>query len=314
MVWIFIAVAALVALVILFAAVYLADALTGGRRTRVQGTPADLGLRYEEVQFLTADRLTLRGWFLESPGPRATVILVHEAGATRADRERGLLQLQRDYVRRGFSVFAFDLRAHGESGGRRDTLGCRERLDVQAAVSYVRRRSGRTPILLHGFGYGAALALDAVARGVEVSGIVADSTFTSMRAFLRAQHPRVPSVVFAASFLVARRLFKCDVTALSPLRAIEKVGVPVLFVHGEADEVVPATHTLNLAAASLDPRVRVWIVDDEEGHATAYASTPEAYMRRCLQFIDEVVPARTVFAVPQSERTVPPAHTAQAAG
>ncbi|MCA9857236.1 MAG: hypothetical protein KC458_08165, partial [Dehalococcoidia bacterium] len=67
MLWMILAVAALATLGILFAAVYFADALTGGRRTRVQGTPADLGLRYEEVQFLTADRLTLRGWFLESP-------------------------------------------------------------------------------------------------------------------------------------------------------------------------------------------------------------------------------------------------------
>jgi uncharacterized protein len=299
MLWMIVALVALAALAVLFAAVYLADALTGSRRVRVQGTPADLGLRYEEIQFLTADRLTLRGWFMESPSARATVILVHEAGATRADRDRGLLQLQRDYVRRGFSVFAFDLRAHGESGGKRDTLGCRERLDIQAAVAYVRRRAGRTPILLHGFGYGAALSLDAVARGVEVAGIISDSSFVSMRSFLKAHHRHIPTIVFEASVQVARRLFGCDPAALKPIRAVEKVAVPVLFIHSEADMLIPAAHSLNLAAASLDPRVRVWIVGDEqEGHGQAYAHVPEAYMRRCLEFIDEVVPARTLFAVP----------------
>jgi len=295
--------AALVAVLVIglaFAAVYFADALTGGRRTRVQGTPADLGLRYEEVQFLTADRLTLRGWFLESPGARATVVLVHDSGATRADRERGLLRLQRDYVRLGFSVFAFDLRAHGESGGKRDTLGCQERLDVQAAVAYVRRRSGRTPILLHGFGYGASLSIDAVARGVDVAGIIADSPFATMRSFLRASHGHVPGPLFQAAVWVARRLMKCDPSALNPIRSIEKVHVPVLFVHSQVDDVVPASHTLNLSAASLDPRMRVWIVDDHVGHGTAYADQPDVYLRRCLQFIDEVVPARTLFAVPSA--------------
>jgi len=300
MLWMILALVALATFGFLFVAVYFADAFTGGRRTRVQGTPADLGMRYEEVQFLTADRLTLRGWFLESPGARATVVLVHESGATRADRDRGLLHLQRDYVRRGFSVFAFDLRAHGESGGKRDTLGCQERLDVQAAVAYVRRRSGRTPILLHGFGYGASLAIDAVARGVDVAGIIADSPFATMRSFLRARHRHIPAPVFQASIWMARRLMKCDPNALNPIQSIEKVQVPVLFVHSQVDDIVPASHTLNLSAASLDPRMRVWIVDDHIGHGTAYLDQPDAYLRRCLQFVDEVVPARTLFAVPSA--------------
>ena len=44
---------------VLFLGFYFADLMTRSKRHRVQGTPADLGLRYEEVQFLTADRLTL---------------------------------------------------------------------------------------------------------------------------------------------------------------------------------------------------------------------------------------------------------------
>ncbi|MEX2374352.1 MAG: hypothetical protein WD942_02045, partial [Dehalococcoidia bacterium] len=64
MIWIIVALASVAALILLFAAIYIADSFTGGRRMRVQGTPADTGLRYEEVQFLTADRLTLRGWFM----------------------------------------------------------------------------------------------------------------------------------------------------------------------------------------------------------------------------------------------------------
>jgi uncharacterized protein len=297
MLWGFLALAALGAAGLLFVAVYLADAITGGRRMRVQGTPADVSLRYEEVQFLTADRLTLRGWFMEAPGARATVVLVHEAGTTRADRTRGLLRLHRDYVRRGFSVFAFDLRAHGESGGKRDTLGRNERLDVQAAVAYVRRRSGRTPILLHGFGYGASLAIDAVARGVDVAGVIADSPFTTMRSFLRAHYRGVPGPVFRVALWVSHRLFGCDASTLNPIQAVEKVHVPLLFIHSEVDDVVPASHTLNLSAASLDPRVRVWVVDDHTGHGTAYVDDPDAYLRHCLQFVDEVVPARTLFAV-----------------
>jgi len=297
MLWVVVALASLATLGLLFAALYVADSLTGGRRMRVQGTPADLGVRYEEVQFLTADRLTLRGWFMAAPAARATVILVHDVGTTRADRERGMLRLQRDYIRRGFSVFAFDLRAHGESGGKRDTLGSNERLDVQAAVAYVRRRTGKTPILLHGFGYGAGLVVDALGRGVDVAGAIADSPFTTMRSYLRAQYRGVPGPIFQVAMRVAHRLFGCDASTLNPIQAITKVTVPVLFVHSAGDDVIPAAHTLNLSAASLDPRMRVWVVDDHIGHGTAYVDFPDAYMEHSLRFIDEIVPARTHFSV-----------------
>lgn len=291
--WLTMAVVAGMLLAAGLSAVYLADSFTRSRRTRVQGTPADLGLRYEEIQFLTADRLTLRGWFMDSPGARATVVLVHDLGATRAERARSLLYLQRDYVRRGFSVFAFDLRGHGESGGKRDTLGRDERLDVQAAVAYVRRRAGGTPIFLHGFGFGAALALEAVAHGTDVTGIVADSPFVSMRQFMRNEYRHAPAPVFALASFLARRVFRADMDAVQPIRAIERVTIPVLFVHNEGDHDVPPSHTLNLAAASMDPRVRVWIVSDLLGHGNAFSQTPEPYMRRCVQFVEELVPART---------------------
>ncbi len=296
MIWLLLFVALIGALAAALMALVVADRMTCSKRHRVQGTPADLGLRYEEIQFLTVDRTTLRGWFLESPGARATVVLVHDVEGTRGDRERRLLRLQRDYVRRGFSVFAFDLRGHGESAGHRDTLGRDERHDVQAAVAYVRRRDSRSPVILHGFGFGAALAITAAARGVDAVAVIADSPFTSMRALLRERWRRLPDVVFNAAALVARYLFRADIDALAPIRVIDRVGVPVLFVHNEEDPEIPVAHTLNLAAASLDPRDRVWLIASRIGHATAYRHAPELYMRRCIDFIDEVIPARILVA------------------
>jgi alpha-beta hydrolase superfamily lysophospholipase len=274
------------------AAFYLADTFTRAKRRRVQGTPADLGLRYEDIQFLTADRLVLRGWFIESPGARATIVLVHDVEGTRADDEQGLLALQRDYVRRGFNVFSFDLRGHGESTGRRDGLGAAERLDVQAAVAYARRRTGRLPILLHGFGLGASLSIAVAARGIDVAAVIADSPFTSMRAYLRLRSSRVPAHLFRLACVFSRRLFNANPNELRPIDVVDRVDVPVLFVHAEGDPVVPVSHSLNLAAASLDPRDRVWTIPDVTEHCRHYLSAPDTYVGRCIDFIDLVVPAR----------------------
>ena len=278
------------------AAFYLADTFTRAKRRRVQGTPADLGLRYEDIQFLTADRLVLGGWFTESPGARATIVIVHDTEGTRADEQQGLLALQRDYVRRGFNVFSFDLRGHGESTGRRDGLGAAERLDVQAAVAYVRRRTVRLPILLHGFGLGASLAIAVAARGIDVTAVIADSPFTSMRAYLRLRSPRVPAHLFALACVFARHLFKADVSDLRPIDVVDRVEVPVLFVHAEGDTVVPVSHSLNLAAKSLDPHDRVWTIPDVTEHCRNYLLAPEPYLARCIEFVDQVVPTRLLEA------------------
>jgi uncharacterized protein len=279
-----------------FVLVAIADRMTCSKRRRVEGTPADLDLRYEEIQFLTSDRFTLRGWYLDCPGARGTIVLVHDVEATRGDSERRFLHLQRDYIRRGWSVFAFDLRGHGESAGQRDSFGCCEQLDVQAAVAYVRRRSPGMPVILHGFGFGAALSIKAAANGVEVAGVIADSPFLSMRAYLRERWQHLPWRLFAVAAVVARRCFGADIDALQPIKVVGDVPVPVLFIHNEDDPEVPLAHTLNLAANSLDPRDRVWIVPHRAGHATGYREAPDMYMRRCLDFLDEVIPARVLVA------------------
>lgn len=275
--------------------VYLADDLTRCRRRRVQGSPADLGLRYEEAQFLTADRLTLRGWFLESPGARAVVVLVHDLEATRTDVDRRLLDLSRDYVRRGYSVFTFDLRGHGESGGTRDTLGRDEKLDVAAAVACVRRRTPGVPVILHGFGFGAAVALAAAANRTEVTAVVADSAFPTMREYLHRRWRWLPSPALTLVGRVARRLYGADIDALEPVTIVNRVGVPVLYVHNQGDPMLPPSCTLNLAAASLDARDKVWI-SAGKGHGTGYREAPDAYVRRMLEFYDQVIPARVLAA------------------
>lgn len=289
LIWLILALGAVTVLAVAVS-VYLADHLTHSKRRRVEGTPGDLGLRYEDVQFDAADGVALRGWYLESPGARASIIIVHDVEGTRA--AGGLLQLQRDYVRRGFHVLAFDLRGRGESSGGRDMLGGHEIQDVQAALAFARERSGGAPLILHGFGMGAALAIVAAPDAPEVSGVIADSSWLSAREALRHRWRHLPQPVFAAACRLSQRLFGADVDGLSARRAVMSgVTQPVLYIHGEDDRRVPVSHTLNLAAISLNPRDTVWTVS-AVGHCATYVQQPEVYLRRCLAFVDSVVPVR----------------------
>ena len=289
-------------------AVYFADTFTRSKRRRVQGTPADLGLRFQDVQFLTSDRMRLNGWFMESPVARATILFVHDGDGTRADADQGLLQLQADYVRRGFNVFAFDLRGRGESAGRRDHLGTTERLDVQAALAYLRRRVPRTPMVLHGFGFGAGLALQMAPGAPDVAGVIADSPIASMRDLLRYRHHQMPDSMFRLTCWLSRRIFHGDVKELAPIDVIDGLDTPVLFIHAESDDEIPESHTLNLGAASLNPLHETWRLDDFHGHCSYYVKHPKEYLEHCLVFVDRIVPERFLAPV----ETLPSIRTIQA--
>lgn len=292
--WVILGAAALGVFGFAIASLYCADLFTRPKRSRVQGTPAEHDLRYDEVQFRSPDLVVLRGWFLESPGARATVLVVHDARGTRADPEIGLLDLQRSYVRSGFNVFAFDLRGRGESGGGRDQLGSGELKDLLAAAAYVERRTEGLPLILHGFGLGATLALHAAAHGLEVAGVVADSAYESAREQLRHRWRRLPAPIFVSASWIARRLYHADVDALAPGMAMSRLAsTPLLLIHGRLDAEVPVSHALNLAAASLSDRNELWIVEATD-HCGAYSADPRAYLTRCLRLIDVAVPARTL--------------------
>jgi len=76
-------------------------------------TPADRGMKYEEVAFTTADGVKLSGWHVPSSN-RAAVVLLHGASSTRSS----VLAQAAVLARRGYGVLLFDARGHGRSGGR----------------------------------------------------------------------------------------------------------------------------------------------------------------------------------------------------
>ncbi len=284
-----------VLLAYVLAAFYLAELLTRTKRWRVEGNPADLRLRHDEVEFFAADGVCIRGWYMESPGARATIVVVHDAQGTRSDPGQGLLDLQRDYLRRGINVLSFDLRGRGESEGDDDHLGAAELADVEAAVAYARSQGAHTPLFLHGFGMGAALALLVAARDPAIAGVIADSPFVSMRSYVRHEYQQWPEFVFWLGTWLARRFFHADVDAVSPIEVVPQLQQPVLYIHAEDDPEVPVEHTLNLGAASLNAGDEIWI-SAAGGHCRTYLDNPGGYLARCIGHIGSVVSPRQPLA------------------
>lgn len=255
-------------------------------------SPADAGLAYEDVEFPSAQGgLILRGWFMPAEGTR-TVILTHGYAMHRLG-ESAALPLAAVLVRHGFNVLAFDFRGHGRSDGRLVSLGFYEKYDILGAIAYLQRRFAlrRPAIGLLGLSLGAATALEALALAPdEIGAVVCDSAYADLHGYLRehiAVWSHLPRVPFNWLILqLSQVLTRVRVREVSGLRALERArGVPVLFIAGTADTLIPHEHTLQLHRASSAGEDHLWLVDGA-GHVRAFDEQPGPYGERVIAFFD----------------------------
>jgi fermentation-respiration switch protein FrsA (DUF1100 family) len=214
---------------------------------------------------------------------RGTIILCHGYPANRSDVSPLIPFLHRA----GYNVLAFDFRRLGESEGEICTIGVREPEDLRGAVAYAKSRSPKSIGVL-GMSMGAAVALMAAADEPDIRGVVADSPYRS----LDVQVPRrFGSNRLAGAYAVwlGRRLVGCPLSAASPLRAVPRLAPrPVLFIHGDADRLIPPADSEVLYAAAKGPK-DLWLAPGSR-HVHAFADHPAEYERRVLAFFDRALP------------------------
>jgi hypothetical protein len=92
---------------------FVTNRLTSTVREPTEQTPADEGLKFQEVGFRSTDGLALKGWWVPGEGSSRAVMLVHGLEGSKADQH--VLKTASVYFQGGYSVLMFDLRSHGES-------------------------------------------------------------------------------------------------------------------------------------------------------------------------------------------------------
>jgi fermentation-respiration switch protein FrsA (DUF1100 family) len=228
------------------------------------GTPADLGLEYEDVWFDTADGVRLHGWWVPKAG--APVLVWFHGNAGNISHRLENLKLLRELV--GVQVFIFDYREYGRSQGGISREGTFR--DAAAAWRYVTktRKIAAEEIILFGRSLGTALATD-LAIQHPCRGLILESAFTNssemakmLAPFLFDWRPKVP---------------------YDNLGKIVKVTVPVLIIHGTNDEVIPVEMGRRVFTAANSPK-DLYIIPGAH-HNDTYVVGGQAYFDRLRTFI-----------------------------
>ncbi len=264
-----------------------ACALISPRRRPVASSPAERGLSFEPVTFISTDGLHLAGWYIPSHNG-ATIILCHGLGANRLDMLPQAVLL----AEHGYGSLLFDFRAHGESEGEMVTYGYAETDDVLAAVDYLLARPDVDPqrIGILGGSLGAATAIRAAARSTHLKAVVAESAFTSLEDEVASSFkvfsglPAFPFAPLTVAF--AQRQTGLRISEVRPIDDIPSIAPwHVFIIHGTDDDMIPAEQGLRLYEAAGEPK-ELWMVD-MMGHGSALGIFPDEYEGRVISFFDQ---------------------------
>jgi alpha-beta hydrolase superfamily lysophospholipase len=261
-------------------------------RKALHTTPAEYGLAYEGVEFRsTVDAIPLRGWFIESPGARCVLVL-HGSNSTKDNYIT--MEVSNALVQRGFDVFTFDFRGHGESGGAVGSLGALEVRDVDGALDYLRGR-GITEVGALGHSMGAAAALLAAPEHPEMRAIVADSSFAELYTILDRERAKsgIPLLFNPGVLLVSRLQYGIDPMENQPKDALARLSDrPVLLIHSAVDDLIPPSEAYELQKAGAgNPNLDLWVAPGS-GHVAAFGENKAEYVNRVVAFFDKYMPGR----------------------
>ena len=194
-----------------------------------------------------------------------------------------------EYLKRGWNVLVPDLRAAGESQGKFITMGALESRDVFDWSKKISDANPDVKIVLHGVSMGAATAL--MTGALEPKNLVAvveDCGYTSAYEMFAAQLQKIFSLpeypVMPCANLVCKFKTGVKISDAAPLEVVDKIKVPVLFIHGDADGLVPFEMMGKLFDACTAPKEK--FVVSGAGHADCKRTNPAAYFDKVFKFLE----------------------------
>ncbi|HNT97272.1 MAG TPA: alpha/beta hydrolase [Elusimicrobiales bacterium] len=264
------------------AAVLLAAGMLGGcthlffQPTRAaHSDPAHLGYKYETIKFESLDGTPLTGLYFPPAGaPKGTVVHFHGNARNMTTHYPYSAWLSGE----GYSVFIFDYRGYGASGGRPTLEGVV--MDGKAALAHALKLPGASPdrMIILGQSLGGAVAVAAVGEsGFKPLAMVLEGTFHSYRGVGRqVLLDRLYAWPFAWLPAVAVS------GAHPPSESIGRINCPKVFIHSEKDPTVPYSQGRKLFEAAPEPKV-FWNTPSD--HIDAFGVHGSEFRPRLLDFL-----------------------------
>lgn len=194
----------------------------------------------------------------------------------------------------GFNTIIYDLRGHGLNEKAWISFGAEEADDLCAIIKEVRAKIGNQAVLgLMGESMGAATSIQAAAMSSKrlVDFCIADCAFKSAKGFARIvrKNGQVLKPWWLAPSIRAycKIFYHYDIYKADSLKWVSKTDVPMLFIHGEADNLIPWKHSKVLFDA-LPVADKACEIFPGAKHAESILSDKARYERVVSDFLERL--------------------------
>lgn len=217
------------------------------------------------IQLDTGDGLKITSWYTPAKDQRKTVVFTQGNAGHSGYRNYKI----RPWIDAGIGVMMVGY--HGFATNPGEPSEQHLYADARAAINYL-LTSGRlklNDIILYGESVGTGVATQ-MATEFAVAGLVLESPYTSVTEVGASRYPFVP-----VQYLMFDRF--------ESYKKIGKINMPLLIVHGLADEVVPARFGKKLFSLAKDPKDSLFVKG--LGHNDIYGSEVRD---RVMKFIEDI--------------------------
>lgn len=240
----------------------------------------------DDVFIRSYDSTKLGGSYLLGTNKNLWVILIH--GYTAINKT--MFTIADEYYKRGFSILAPNLRGHGNSAGIFTTYGIKEKEDIKERIRWIKTDYPCAKIILQGESLGAATAMFLIGENPkDVIACIEDCGYTSYYEMYAHQvHDKIkfltkPVALVANLFIkpiIGADLFKSNIDSM------KKTKIPVMFINGGEDKLVPVEMCQKLYQAH--PGKKDLHIAKGAGHAESKLYDADIYYGRIFKFIDDL--------------------------
>ncbi len=238
----------------------------------------------EEMWIKSHDGLNLKGYYLKNENSNGKVmILCH---GYRSFPYFDFSASAKYYYEEGFDLLFIVHRTHLESDGKYITFGLKERYDLLEWIKYVdTRHNGKAKILLAGVSMGASTVMYTLGLDLpeSVKGAVCDCGFDCPKHVIGFALIEVfkikPLANFMSNFVSLAAFFKIGsfLGKVNTKKSLKNNKHPVMFAHGEADDVVPfKMFEKNTSVGSFD---KILVTSKEAAHGLVFYYENEKYRK-----------------------------------